>query len=115
MGDISEHFDRREFRCKCGCGYDTVDVELLELCEIVRQETGKPLIINSACRCPSHNREVGGGKRSQHLIGRAADLRVDNPKAVYDALCKRFPDEYGFGCYDTFVHVDSRTNGPARW
>ena len=28
MGDLSEHFDRREFTCRCGCGADQVDPQL---------------------------------------------------------------------------------------
>jgi hypothetical protein len=33
---ISENFARSEFRCKCGCGLDTVDTELLRLLENIR-------------------------------------------------------------------------------
>jgi len=115
MGDISKHFNRKEFACKCGCGFDTVDVKTLELAEEVRQFTGKPVIVHSGCRCATHNRMVGGAPNSQHKKARAADLGVDNPLEVYNYLCKKYPDMYGFGLYSTFVHVDTRTNGPARW
>lgn len=115
MIKLSGHFDRDEFACKCGCGFNTVDAELLSLCEYVRMINGdKPLTPNSACRCKSHNNFVGGSQKSQHLLGRAADLPVDNPKEVYGKLCERFPGQYGFGLYETFIHVDSRSK-KARW
>ena len=34
-----------------------------------------PIIINSGFRCEAVNRQVGGVKNSQHLIGQAADIR----------------------------------------
>lgn len=115
MGDLSRHFSRREFACKCGCGYDTVDAELLALCEAVRGIEGAPLTPNSGCRCARHNAAVGGAASSQHLRGRAADLPVLDPPRVFGWLCELYPDRYGLGLYDTFVHVDTRSGAPARW
>jgi len=112
---ISEHFARSEFKCKCGCDYDTVDYDLLLILEAVRSHFGKPITISSGCRCVSHNAAVGGSDRSQHLYGRAADIIVSDtdPLLVYDLV-----DQMGVGgagLYSGWVHVDSRTNGPARW
>lgn len=115
MGDISKHFSRHEFACKCGCGFDTVDIDTLVVAETVRHYVGEPVIILSGCRCATHNRAIGGAPTSQHKKARAADLKVSEPKKVYDYLCERYPGKYGFGLYKTFVHVDTRTNGPARW
>jgi len=116
MGDLSKHFSRSEFACKCGCGFNTVDKELLELVELVRELNGNvPLTPNSGCRCTNYNRRVGGGTKSQHLYGRAADLPVRDPKTVYSQLTRIYPDTMGFGLYSKFIHVDCRTFGPARW
>ena len=111
MGDLSEHFSRREFACKCGCGFDTVDVRLLELLEDIRTHFNAPVRINSGCRCKSHNKKVGGAKKSQHLYGRAADIKVDGiqPKHVYEYISTLETTKYGIGNYATFTHVDSRT------
>ena len=109
------YFKRKEFACKCNCGFDTVDYELLVLCNEVREFEGQPVNISSGCRCEIHNLTIGGAPKSQHLFGRAADLMVDDPELTYKWLCRQYPDRYGFGIYDTFVHVDTRTNGPARW
>ena len=42
--------------------------------EPVRALRGFPLRVTSGWRCPGVNKKVGGGKRSQHLLGEAADL-----------------------------------------
>jgi len=108
------NFPRYEFACKCGCGFDTVDIELQPLCEDVRSFEGAPVTVASGCRCPKHNRLVGGAYRSQHVLARAADLYVEYPKKTYDYLCEKYPNKYGFGLYDWGIHVDTRSN-KARW
>jgi uncharacterized protein YcbK (DUF882 family) len=112
---LSKYFSRHEFACKCGCGFNTVDIELLNLCDLIRDYVKKPVTASSGCRCIRHNASVGGASNSQHLYGRAADLIVDDPLAVYDYLDRRYPNRYGFGVYESWLHVDSRSNGPARW
>lgn len=122
MGDISEHFNRREFACKCGCGFDDVDPELVEVVEDVRNYFMQPVVINSACRCEKHNAAAGGAKGSKHKLGIAGDIKVIGanglppvqPRRVADYLEKKYPDKYGIGRYKTFTHVDVRPT-PARW
>lgn len=112
----SPYFKREEFACKCGCGFDTVDTELLDILDDVREYFNAPVTINSACRCEKHNEEVGGSKGSQHKLGRAADIvvRGKTPEEVHDYLDSKYPDSYGLGRYSTFTHIDSRDN-KARW
>jgi len=116
MTHISPDFQRHEFACRCGCGFDTVDARTLEIVQAVRDHFGVPVTINSGCRCPAHNREIGGATHSQHLVGRAADIVVDGiaPDTVHAWIDAHFP-EASLGRYATFTHVDSRTDGPARW
>jgi uncharacterized protein YcbK (DUF882 family) len=112
------YFKRSEFLCKCGdCGFDTVDFETLHLCNEIRDFEGAPVVVTSGCRCAAHNAKIHGAMSSQHLLGRAADLAVSQPELTYKWLCRQYPNKYGFGLYDKkgFVHVDTRTNGPARW
>lgn len=80
MGDLSEHFSRAEFRCR-GFGHrghaqhpTVVDRGLVELLELIRAETGLPLLVLSGHRCRWWNAQVAGAARSQHLLGTAADL-----------------------------------------
>jgi uncharacterized protein YcbK (DUF882 family) len=114
VGDISANFNRSEFACKCGCGFDTVDTQLLTLLEELRAHFGSSVTINSGCRCPDYNESIGGAKNSQHVVGRAADIVVNGtpPDLVYE-LANQL-DASGLGGYDNFTHIDTRT-GNARW
>lgn len=113
----TEYFKRSEFACKCGCGFDTVDAELLTVLQALRAHFNTVCHIESGCRCVAYNRRVLGATDSQHTKGRAADIVVAGvaPAAVQDYLEKNYPEEYGIGRYQTFTHIDTRTNGPARW
>lgn len=116
MTRLSPHFVRAEFACKCGCGFDTADAATLEILDAVRTHFGQPVIINSGCRCPAHNAAVGGAANSQHVFGRAADIRVRyvGSDLVADWVAANFPTA-SIGRYATFTHIDTRTGGPARW
>jgi uncharacterized protein YcbK (DUF882 family) len=118
MGDISKHFSRIEFACKCKdqCGFDTVDVELIAILEDVREHFGASISINSGCRCAKHNKAVGGEANSLHMIGRAADFTVagPSPAKVYQYLVGKYPEQYGMGLYRQWCHIDSRKI-KARW
>jgi uncharacterized protein YcbK (DUF882 family) len=64
-----------------------------------------------------HNALVGGAADSQHLYGKAADIRVEDvdPATVADCLEDKHPDRYGIGRYQTWTHIDVRSGPPARW
>lgn len=110
MGDVSAFFNRYEFACKCGCGFNSVDFELLHVLEDVRQHFDRPTTINSGCRCPEYNEKIGGKKGSKHRHGIAADIVVKNvqPCDVFAYLNRNYPDKYGMGNYETFTHIDVR-------
>jgi len=117
VGDLSEHFSRSEFACKCGCGLDTVDYELIIVLEGVSKHfDNSPITVNSGCRCEEHNKSEGGWLRSKHLNCRAADIRVKgvSPDKVHAYLTIKYPNKYGIGKYDTFTHIDTRS-GRGRW
>jgi uncharacterized protein YcbK (DUF882 family) len=117
---LSKNFRLSEFTCKCGCGFDVVSAELVAVLQDVADHFGGSVIINSACRCESHNEAVGGGKTSQHLLGTAADIKVMlspgqlSATDVYTYLCSKYPVKYGVGSYNGFTHIDVR-NKAARW
>jgi len=115
MTQLSPNFKREEFACKCGCGFDTVDVALLSTLEYIRSYFGKPVTINSGCRCPEYNKKIGGEPDSQHMKARAADIVVKDvsPDKVADML-EQNNWNGGLGRYDTFTHVDTR-DVKARW
>ena len=124
------YFDRKEFACKCGCGYAVVDARLLELLTIFRIYLDTPIFITSGARCYAYNKTVGGahpkldadhnpiwGTGSQHLWGLAADIVVVGvpPHDVYELMDESMKGSCGLGEYREFVHFDVRQNGPARW
>ena len=63
MGDLSEHFSRAEFECRCSCGYNTVDYGLIMVLEQARRHFNQPIKINSGCRCPTYHLNRLFGKR----------------------------------------------------
>ena len=114
MGDISDNFARKEFECKSGCGFNTVDVKLIEYLEKIRTHFDAPLTVNSGCRCSKYNKRIGGASRSQHMIGRAADITIRGivPRQIADYA--ESINVSGVGRYSTFTHIDSRSS-EARW
>lgn len=113
---ISEHFDRSEFTCRCQCGYNTVDHELIVVLENLRNLFNRPITIQSGCRCPVHNLRIKGSKKSQHMLGKACDFTVHQapPAVIADHLERKYPDKYGIGRYLNFTHIDVRKE-KARW
>lgn len=111
-----KNFKVREFACR-HCGEIKIDINLLLKLEELRRAIGnRPIIINSGYRCPTHNKKVGGAKNSQHLYGKAADIRVNgmNPRTLEKYADTVFANGgVGMGGQD-FVHVDTRGHR-ARW
>lgn len=92
----------------------TIDAALVDLLQKLRDHAGASVTVNSGWRCEDYNRSVGGASNSQHLRGRAADVKVANmsPKEVADFFeALNVP---GLGRYSTFTHVDTR-KGHSRW
>ena len=115
---LSEHFRRSEFACPC-CGYEVTQRRLVDALEKLREKCGGwPIHITSGCRCQRWNERIGGVLSSQHVRGRAADIIVQGLEPVEVAAIAELVAEFrhgGIGIYDTFVHLDVRPHGPARW
>lgn len=129
MGNLSQNLSRKEFACKCGCGFDTVDHELVEVLQgcvdhfADLYHTAVMIIITGPNRCIMHNIDVGGADGSQHIKARAADFKLFihsgrdqiHPDEVAVYLDENYSDKFGIGQYTNRTHLDTRTNGPARW
>ena len=108
MGDLTEHFSRKEFACKCNCGADDISEELVEKLELVRFIYKKPMTITSGVRCEKHNASpaVQGRKNSTHLKGWAADIAVSGC-FQRDQLAGYLRMQFNrMGIAKTFIHVD---------
>ena len=113
---ISKNFRVREFACKDGSDPIFIDDELVGVLQQIRDHFGKAVTITSAFRTASHNKKVGGAKYSQHLYGKAADIKVSGVAAsvVADYVETLMPGTGGIGRYSTFTHVDVR-KVKSRW
>lgn len=115
-----KHFEKSEFKCKCGkyCnGYPVEpDEQLVKLLENIRKHFGVPVTVNSGIRCKTHNANVGGASASQHLKGTAADIAVKGvtPAKVAAYVETLLPGTGGIGIYSWGVHVDVRKT-KSRW
>lgn len=116
---LTEHFNAREFRCKCGKSHDfLISDELVSKLEqlYTALDCGK-IIVNSGYRCSEHDKAVGGTSTGQHTKGTATDVVCyDKSGSVISAktVCCKAQD-LGFGgianitsAY-TSVHLDVRT------
>lgn len=115
---LSKNFKRSEFTCHCGCEDDRVRPELIEALQELRNLVNAPIIVTSGFRCIEHNKACGGAKNSQHVYGRAADIHVSGmSQSTLASLAEKIPafKNGGIGIYKTWVHVDVRPTGKARW
>jgi uncharacterized protein YcbK (DUF882 family) len=103
-------FERSEFSCQCGCGFNTVDYELMNVLNKMRLYYDCPIIITSGSRCDLHNKNVGGVNGSYHTKGKAVDFKVKgvSPLKVFEYLKETYPNKYGKGLYSSWCHIDVR-------
>ena len=80
-----KYFKRNEFTCKCGCGFNHIDLRLVKILDMIREHYGTPVIITSGVRCVNYNRKVGGVSQSYHVKNKAADFYVQGIN-VYEVL-----------------------------
>lgn len=117
MSDLSEHFSKREFSCRC-CGHLVISGRLVVALEQLRQLAGRPVKIHDGYRCSGHNEQVGGVTDSEHTRGTAADIEIPglSLQQMYEfALDVPEFAAGGIGVYDNnFLHVDVRAHA-ARW
>ena len=122
MGDLSKNFSRSEFACKgtnC-CGHSApIQPELISALQALRDQLNLPLSITSGFRCNRHNESVGGATRSFHTLGMAADVACPDGMTAEDLAqaAETIPafQQGGIGIYPSWVHLDVRTTGKARW
>lgn len=80
--DNIKHFSKSEFTCKCGCGLNNINLNLVNVLEKIREHFGEnPVNITSGCRCSKHNKAVGGVQGSRHVLGKAADIYIKGVSA----------------------------------
>lgn len=105
---VSDNFKLYEFECNDGNHEVKLDPDLLDKLQALRTRINKPIYINSAYRTPDYNKKVGGSPTSQHLLGKACDIKVygmNEEELLKHAKAVGFT---GLGLYNKFIHVDVR-------
>lgn len=121
---LTKNFNIQEFACKDGSAVPQAFVpnaqKLAENLQALRDHLGKPILINSGYRSPQYNRKIGGATSSQHLLAKAADIRVTGMtsaqiyKEISALIAAGKMHNGGLGIYNSFVHYDVRPSA-ARW
>ncbi len=121
---LEKNFKLEEFRCKDGTDVpDEFIPNVRQLCmnlQTLRDYIGKPIVVISGYRSPEYNKKIGGAKKSQHMLAKAADIVVSDMTSleVRDIIIQLIKegtmDPGGVGIYPTFVHYDVRGRN-ARW
>lgn len=106
------NFSPQEVASK-GEGELLIDAPSMDKLQALRTALGKPLLITSAYRSAAHNKRVGGATHSQHRLGKAFDVRMENQDPAAFERAARAAGFTGFGHYPKsgFMHIDT---GPAR-
>ena len=104
-----KHFDKTEFECKCGCGFNIINEDLVKRLDLARNLANVKFVINSGCRCEKYNisKEVGGEIKSSHLKGFAVDIHISTDRDRFLILKSLLL--LGFtrlGVYKNFIHCD---------
>ena len=111
MAKDTKNFKVSEFACK-HCRENKIDQRVIDMAQIIRDELGEAVRVNSGYRCAEHNRRVGGVKGSRHTLGHAADLSCSaGAGAMYAAIRKLHREGklpmLGYCIrYSNFCHVD---------
>lgn len=121
---LTKNFNREEFDCRDGTIVpDSLLPNIQELADnlqVLRDDIGEPLHVNSGYRTPTYNKKIGGASDSQHKKAKAGDITAKSftPKQLAARIEKLIKagemKQGGIGIYPGFVHYDVRGT-KARW
>jgi len=115
---MTKNFSKEEFDCNDGSEmpinvYHNM-VKVANQLQVLRDELKKPIHINSAYRSEDYNKQIGGVKNSQHIMGRAADIAIKGmtpievSKVIERLISNGDMLQGAIGIYSSFVHYDIR-------
>ena len=121
---ITKNFKLSEFRCRDGSDVPEEYMEnvrlLCENLQVLREYVDKPIRVISGYRSKKYNTRIGGARKSQHMLAKAADIKISglSPKEIKSIIVSLIKEgkmmKGGIGLYKTFVHYDVRGRY-ARW
>ncbi|MBU0687570.1 MAG: DUF882 domain-containing protein [Candidatus Margulisbacteria bacterium] len=121
MGDLSEHFNHKDFICRCNdCrGQEfKIHLGLVGVLEELGGHFRKPVKIVQGFRCEAENDREEKSKKSFHTFGKAVHIimRDVSPKQIIEFL--RTLDEVrgiGLNTDDNTIHIDTRREDRQEW
>jgi len=116
MGDLTKNLSRSEFQCNCGhCPPPVVDFVTVNVIQDSANHFARKLGVNkvvvnihSGHRCAWWNGKEGGVRGSNHVDCEAVDFDIEGVSCaeLAEYLRSTYPNQYGIGEYETFVHFD---------
>tara|TARA_R100000458_G_C8253551_1_gene230010 strand:- start:366 stop:749 length:384 start_codon:yes stop_codon:yes gene_type:complete len=101
-----KNFSPVEIACR-HCGEIVLDEKFMDGLQRARELINRPVRVNCAYRCPTHNAFVGGAPMSRHKIGDAVDISIRTISKELVHNCLVDGGFQGFGLrYNTFIHAD---------
>ena len=120
MGNLSEHFNNKDFACLCpACrGEYKVHLGLVGALEQIGDHFRKKVRISSAFWCDTYYEKLDKkSKRSFHTMGKAAHIYIDgiSPQVLFK-YAETVPELRGMVFYpkEKFIHIDTRAGDPIR-
>ncbi|HAR62951.1 MAG: hypothetical protein DKM50_04020 [Candidatus Margulisiibacteriota bacterium] len=119
MGNLSDHFNKKDFACKCGhCnGKFKISLGIVGALELVSAHFRKRVFVIYGFKCPEALDPLNVNK-SYHALGKAADFRVEGVQLdTVFKFVRTLPELTGVGFYpkEQFVHIDIREKEKDEW
>jgi len=120
MGNLSEHFNHKDFACRCPeCkGEYRIHLGLVGALEQIGGHFRKKVRIASAYWCDAFHEKQNKTRRSLHTMGKAAHIYIEGISASdLFKYAETVPELRGIGFYpkEKWIHIDTRQGDPARF
>jgi hypothetical protein len=120
MGNLSEHFNHKDFACPCPeCkGEYRIHLGLVGALEQIGGHFRKRVRIASAYWCDAYYEKLNKSKRSFHTMGKAVHITMDgvSPQELFK-YAESIPELRVIGFYpkENWIHIDTRPGDPVRF
>lgn len=110
----ARYFKDAEFRaCTPSCSIEDMDADTLRMLDLVREESGIPLVLTCAYRSAAYDKAKGRSGNSAHTRGKAVDIRSGSSQTrfkIVEAAIRVGFTRIGIG--KTFIHLDTDATLP---
>lgn len=120
---VGSYFQDVELACR-HCGLLELAPGFRDKLNILRRDFNHAMVINSACRCPVHNKAVGGKADSFHLTSHpwktcAVDVSMSGwssqQRHHFIKLASEADWSIGVNFDKNFIHIDRRSDYATGW